>query len=283
MIMGSGIYMIENIINGKKYIGSAVNINKRWYQHRYTLNKNTHDNSYLQNAWNKYGKEKFCFIILEETNQMNLIDREQYYIDLYNVIEFGYNLSPTAGNTLGFRFSEKSKERMSLIKKGKKSTRKNYVMSKETKKKISDSNKINQKGRKHSEETKRKMSDRRKGFKMSEKSKAKLSEFRKGKTLSEETKKKISSAIMGNKNALGMTHSTETRKKISLSNKGNNRGENNGMSITNKEEVISIRNDYDNGMKIIELQVKYKKNYMFIYKIINRLTWKWLDDCCLSD
>lgn len=55
--MKSGIYMIINNINEKKYIGSAKNIDKRWYEHRYTLNKNCHDNSLLQNAWNKYGKK----------------------------------------------------------------------------------------------------------------------------------------------------------------------------------------------------------------------------------
>ena len=281
--MGSGIYMIENVINGKKYIGSAVNINKRWYQHRYTLNRKIHDNSYLQNAWNKYGEENFEFIILEETEYSNLIDREQFYIDSYDVIKFGYNLAPTDGNTLGFKFTEESRLKMSLKKKGKPSTRKNYKMSEETKKKISEANKISQKGRKHSEETKGKMSEKRKGSKMSKESKKKLSDFRKGKILSEETKKKISLTKMNNKHALGMTHTIETKKKIGFANKRKNRGENNGMSITTKKEVFAIRNDYDNGMKISELQLKYDKKYMFIYKIIKRLTWKWLDNSSFTN
>ena len=59
--MKTGIYVIENLLDKKKYIGSAKNIDKRWYQHKYTLNKNMHDNSYLQNAWNKYGKNNFIF------------------------------------------------------------------------------------------------------------------------------------------------------------------------------------------------------------------------------
>lgn len=274
--MKSGIYIIENIINNKKYIGSSIDIDKRWYQHKYNLNNNIHENLYLQNAWNKYGEENFKFQIIEETDKLNLIKREQHYIDFYNVINIGYNLSPTAGNTLGFKFSDESKLKMSLSKKGKKSNRKNYVTSNETKRKIGESNKISQKGRKHTKETKKKISEKRKGYKMSDETKKKISNFRKGKSLSNETKKKISNNKLGNKNRLNMKHSSVSKKKISEANKINNRGENNGMSITNKSEVISIRTDYDNGMTLKQLQLKYNKNYHFIYKIVKRLRWKWL-------
>ena len=55
-----------------------------------------------------------------------------------------------------------------------------------------------------------------------------------------------------------------------------------GLS-TNKDEVISIRTDYTHGVKISDLQIKYVKKYMFIYKIVKRLRWDWLDDSGLSD
>lgn len=38
-----------------------------------------------------------------------------------------------------------------------------------------------------------------------------------------------------------------------------------------------------NSMKISELQLKYNKKYMFIYKIIKRLRWEWLDDSSFSN
>ena len=61
-----GIYKIENKIDGKKYIGQSVNIKERWYEHKYDLRHNIHDNSYLQNAWNKYAEKSFIFSIVME-------------------------------------------------------------------------------------------------------------------------------------------------------------------------------------------------------------------------
>lgn len=62
----SGIYCIINILNNKKYIGSSRNIYSRWYKHRANLRGGYHPDSYLQNAWDKYGEENFYFIILKK-------------------------------------------------------------------------------------------------------------------------------------------------------------------------------------------------------------------------
>ena len=90
-----GIYCIENLVNHKKYIGLSVNIYKRWGDHKYALNNQKHANPYLQRAWNKYGKENFKFWIVEACNQVNLHDKEIYYIELYNTTNenYGYNCS----------------------------------------------------------------------------------------------------------------------------------------------------------------------------------------------
>ena len=54
----AGIYQIVNVRNGKRYIGSAVNLRKRLLAHlgEFARGKNS---PRLQNAWNKYGKEAF--------------------------------------------------------------------------------------------------------------------------------------------------------------------------------------------------------------------------------
>lgn len=112
----SGIYQIRNIINNKVYIGSAVNFRNRWYEHKKLLIKNKHENSYLQNAWNKYGEKVFIFEILEEVlEKSNLINAEQHYIDN---LEPEYNICKIAGSTLGYKHTEGTLKKMSNSHKG---------------------------------------------------------------------------------------------------------------------------------------------------------------------
>lgn len=90
-----GIYCIENIQNAKKYIGLSRNIKRRWFEHKSELNRNDHNNKYLQSSWNKYGASKFTFYIVELCEEENLSEREKYYIKQYKTLshENGYNLT----------------------------------------------------------------------------------------------------------------------------------------------------------------------------------------------
>ena len=72
----SGIYCIENIITHKKYIGQSINIKDRWSKHKSELNHQTHDNDYLQKAWNKYGENNFKFYIIERCNFEDLNEKQ---------------------------------------------------------------------------------------------------------------------------------------------------------------------------------------------------------------
>ena len=119
----SGIYKITNIINNKIYIGSAQNIKDRKRTHFYTLRNGTHSNNHLQKSFDKYGEEYFIFEVIEIVeNSENLIDKENYYINLYNSNnpEFGYNIRKEASSNLGIKYSDESKERMSIKAKGRK-------------------------------------------------------------------------------------------------------------------------------------------------------------------
>jgi group I intron endonuclease len=110
--MISGIYVIRNIVNGKKYVGSAANIYDRWGLHIKTLELGTHHNRLLQRAWNKYFCENFAFTIVEYVdNKEDLLEREQYYMDITKCYDhrFGYNLLPKAGSCLGYKHSEETK------------------------------------------------------------------------------------------------------------------------------------------------------------------------------
>lgn len=76
-----GIYCLINIVNQKRYVGSSKNLQQRLLKHRSLLRKNKHENSKLQNSWNKYNEQMFEYYILEYCEEELLTQREQYYID----------------------------------------------------------------------------------------------------------------------------------------------------------------------------------------------------------
>lgn len=86
----SGVYMIINQQNGKRYIGSSKNIYLRLQCHRAKLRHNNHHNPHLQAAWNKYKEHSFNYTVLEYCEESKMIEREQYYVDTLNP---EYNIS----------------------------------------------------------------------------------------------------------------------------------------------------------------------------------------------
>lgn len=116
----TGIYAILNTFNDKFYIGSAVNLKERWWQHKTRLNIGDHHNKHLNNAWKKYGRDVFIFVVLEYCSIDELFVKEQYWIDKTKVCEIGYNKRIDAVSNRGTKRTEESKLRSSLAQKGKK-------------------------------------------------------------------------------------------------------------------------------------------------------------------
>ena len=204
----SGIYKINNSATGKCYVGSAVSLKKRLYLHRYHLEKNQHTNVKLQRAWTKHGADSFEISILEfVADKSCLIAREQWWIDQENCAEFGYNIAPTAGSSLGTRHTDEAKEKMSLAKLGK-------THSAETRAKLS----ILRRRENLSAETLTKMSSTSKSRTISAETRKQMAMTRTGKPRSATTKAKISLSLTGK------TASNETKRKRSLSMTGLKRG-----------------------------------------------------------
>jgi group I intron endonuclease len=175
----SGIYCIRNIQTGSEYIGSSVDVHKRWNTHKWNLEKRHNLNPHLQNAWNKYGENAFIFEVIEETTNLN--NREMYWINerkpkmnCTNVIlrndpdEFGFTRSEETRKKiseaqLGISrrpLTDAEKKKLSESLKGKSGYWKGKKFSDETKKKLS----LVHAGKPHTEEHKQNLSEARKRF-----------------------------------------------------------------------------------------------------------------------
>lgn len=92
-----GIYSIENITTGEKYIGQSVDIASRWKDHiKCGLGIDASSTNKLYCAMQKDGVENFIFHKIEDTPREKLNEREKFWIDFYDSFNFGYN--STKGN-----------------------------------------------------------------------------------------------------------------------------------------------------------------------------------------
>ena len=220
----SGIYIIQNTVNAKRYVGSSANIQKRWSEHSNYLRNNRHCNPHLQAAWNKYGEDAFKLIVFDPVEDITeLIEHEQWWI---NNLRPEYNILKVAGSPRGRKASLQTRAKLSAALKGN-TRREGKKASPESRAKLSAARLGKKKtpehkaklsaaslGRKHSQETLAKMSAARlgksatwnigntwnAGKKLTPEHRAKLSAAKLGKKLTPEHKAKLSEALKGNTN-----------------------------------------------------------------------------------
>lgn len=107
----SGIYRWVNLKSGKSYIGSSVNLSRRFTEYYSIgwLTYRTNSSSLICRALLKYGYSGFKLEILEYCASVDVLKREQYYLDLFNP---EYNLLKVAGSRLGSKHTEATKDKM---------------------------------------------------------------------------------------------------------------------------------------------------------------------------
>jgi group I intron endonuclease len=233
----AGVYAIKNMVSGRHYVGSSVDIDKRWKCHIKGLGDGIHHSWSLQRAWVKPGAT-FEFRVLEIVNvlfltckqrKLLLLTREQYWIDQLHAgcPHRGYNMHPVAGRPLGHKWSVEARMAQSARMLGRKLGK--YPAS-------------------HGAS----VSARRTGIKASAETRAKMSAVRMGRKLSEETRAKISAAKMGRKRSpetcakmsiarIGFKHSEEALAKMSAVHNGRKKSAEHRVKISDALKARSIR------------------------------------------
>jgi len=220
--MNSVVYKIVNKVDGKFYIGSTCDANRRFAFHLKSLQKGNHHSVYLQRAFNKYGKDSFVFVIMVTCSKEKQFLIEQQLIDELRPFDnsIGYNMNCKVDSREGRPMSEEARKKMSVAKKGKPSPRKGIKASEETKRRSSESHK----GQAHpykgmtgvvSDKTKQKISESLKG----------RTGWNKGKSLPQLTRE--------NNGMFGKKHSEESHRKMSIAAK-NRPSNRKGIKLSDK-------------------------------------------------
>ncbi len=144
----SGVYALVNNTNGQYYIGSSGfclysrlrDYNQEWYL-------KGRSNYPIVRALLKYGIENFTILILEITTSENAVKAEQIWLDNFKP---AYNILTQAGSSLGYKHTDKSKQKISESASGK--TRSDLVRSEISKRQSGSDNIFF--GKKHTEESK---------------------------------------------------------------------------------------------------------------------------------
>ena len=133
------IYRITNKVNGMQYVGQTVRkLEERFAEHC------RKKQGYLGRAIQKYGKENFDIEVLDSSLIIDDLNAKEIYWIEKSGCKFpnGYNLASGGNSIMGYKHSEESKKKMSMVKRSKGSAvgEKNHFY-----------------GKKHTEETKKKL------------------------------------------------------------------------------------------------------------------------------
>jgi group I intron endonuclease len=196
------IYKIVNLVNDKFYVGSTNNKKVRFRQHRKLLRRNKHHCKHLQASWNKYGEDKFKFVVVEEVDSDTPLHEVE---ELYLMRNVGKPHCYNSGYSAKAPWRNAPKEKTPNFGKAVTEAQKQQISKTLKAFYAEDYTNHPRVGKHHSAETRAKISA------------SKLAnpvKYWEGKERSEETKRKISEAQAGKPKAVGRKLTEEGRKKV---------------------------------------------------------------------
>jgi group I intron endonuclease len=208
--MPTFIYIIENKVNGRAYIGKTKVPEKRWRRHKDAASKCNEKSFWLYKAMSKHGVENFEFRIIDEHEDEAYALKVLEPMWIKRMKDAGvhlYNMTAGGDGTPGFEHTQETRSKISASNKGRK-------LSAEQRKHLSDINK----GIKPTEEARRKISETNKGKSKpprSDEHRKKLSEAASKRRKTEEQRAKLSASMKASNN-VGHLHSAETKEILRL-------------------------------------------------------------------
>lgn len=127
------VYVIQNLLNLKIYVGKTNNYVKRFSDHKRVakqgFSKNRKTFNFIHKSIKKYGVDNFSFQTIDEfDNEKECLEAEKFWIELFRSDvnrfgnECGYNLTAGGDGLSGRKHSQEEKLKVSQSLKGRKFT-----------------------------------------------------------------------------------------------------------------------------------------------------------------
>lgn len=111
------IYQIRNVNNGRRYIGQTSDMGHRVSCHRYELSHGIHKSRRMQADYDE-DPDSLVFEVVCECSQEELDGLERYFIERYDTVATGYNVSPGRTANGGNEASDETRRKLSESKMG---------------------------------------------------------------------------------------------------------------------------------------------------------------------
>lgn len=102
------LYVITNLVNGKRYVGITINFERRWREHR-----SGHGSKLVYQAIKKYGIDNIKFEVVCKATEEYAKEMEVKFIaSLDTIAHSGYNLTEGGEGSTGWKAPDATRKKM---------------------------------------------------------------------------------------------------------------------------------------------------------------------------